>query len=359
MRDARLPTELRVDLATTVAPFVHGRPKHGGPSDSKLGGPPTDVNGEGAHSGTDIGSADAGTGPGVKNEGINSATEERVSDIKKMGVDGGPQKAVVNSITEKEGAAGIEKQGVALAKGGEAVEPLATAPAPEAILPMVTAPPTMPAPRSTADLSPVDYLLSVMNDPQAPARLRIKAARVAVLYVHAKVGQAALDEAAVDDAYGFTFELAVARALREDIIALQTVPSGSKDERRAIETRLFERQMMLAEPPPSYKGKDYTRDWNRLQELETAGKAERLSSKQAKAIEAEALILTARTRAYTASHQRPRLNCLGELMDKNNRVDLTFHERLELSVLFDSFWSVRNLLLNLMMPVGPPRKATA
>jgi hypothetical protein len=182
---------------------------------------------------------------------------------------------------------------------------------------------------------------------------------VAVLYVHAKVGQAALDEAAVDDAYGFTFELAVARALREDIIALQTVPSGSKDERRAIETRLFERQMMLAEPPPSYKGKDYTRDWNRLQELETAGKAERLSSKQAKAIEAEALILTARTRAYTASHQRPRLNCLGELMDKNNRVDLTFHERLELSVLFDSFWSVRNLLLNLMMPVGPPRKATA
>jgi hypothetical protein len=278
--------------------------------------------------------------------GIESGSENAGANSGSEGGNSGTETAEVNSSTEKDGAAGIEEQGVAITSGGEAAEPSAAPPpaseaqedppAPEAILPLVEAPPTAPSPKSRLDLSPVDYLLSVMNDAQAPPGLRIKAARVTAPYVHARVGQAAPDEAAIDDPYGFTFDLAVAKALREDVIALQKIPSGSEDERRAVEKRIFERQMTFPEPPPSYTRDDFDWDRKRLEEVEKA-KAERLGSKQVKKVKAEALILTVRTKAFKASFQRPQIIRLGELMDKKNRVDLTFDETGELARLFANF----------------------
>src|ERR1700686_2610680 len=54
MRDPNLTLDLRVDLATTAAPFVHGKPNRLGQAGSRSGGPSSDVNGAGANSGTEI-----------------------------------------------------------------------------------------------------------------------------------------------------------------------------------------------------------------------------------------------------------------------------------------------------------------
>jgi hypothetical protein len=205
-------------------------------------------------------------------------------------------------------------------------------------VPEVEAPPIVPASKNAADQSPLDFLLSVMNDPQAAPRLRIKAARVTTPYVHAKAGQAKSDdEPVIEDPYGFTFDFDVAKALREDILALQkTLPYG-EDEKRAIEKRIFERQMTLPEPPAAYKREDYEWERGRLQELENIRNKKRPGSKEAKRIEAEAVILTGRIKAFDASPVRPLLRRLRELTDKLNEVELTRNELTELHYLFDYF----------------------
>jgi hypothetical protein len=326
MRDPNLTLDLRVDLATAAAPFVHGKPRHPGQGRSKSGGPSSDVNGEGADSRTEIegtnSGAEKGGSSGTEMQGANSGTG--------MGVDSGTAKEGVNSSPEKREAA--------LAGVGEAAEASDDPRAPETIVPVVEAPPIVPASKNAADLSPLDLLLSVMNDPQAPPRLRIKAARVTAHYVHAKAGQAkADDEPTIEDPYGFTFDLDVAKALWEDVLALQKIPSERKDEFRAVEKRIFERRMTLPEPPAAYKEKDFVGDNDDLWELNRILKTKRPGFKGAKKIEAEAIILMVRSMAYRASHDRPRFSRLCELMDKRNRVGPTRDEDEELVLLFSGF----------------------
>ena len=71
-------------------------------------------------------------------------------------------------------------------------------------------------PEGEADLSPLDYLLSVMTDAEAEPRLRIKAARVAAPYLHANAlprpDQMSL---VIDDPFGF--DPAVSAEIREDV----------------------------------------------------------------------------------------------------------------------------------------------
>ena len=284
----------------------------------------------------------------VNCEGAN--TEDAVdSSAGKARINSGTESSIENAdgnSDPEEGNSGTEKMGVPLVGRGEAAKapeapPALEAPegqaAAEAILPMVEAPPTMPAPKSPTELSPLDYLLGVMNDPQAPPGLRIQAARVTAPYVHARVGPAEPIEAAIEDPYGFTFDLAAAKALREDVIALQTVPSGSKDERRAIETRLFERQMTLPDPPARYKREDYEWEQGRLGELDEIRREKGPGSEDARKIDAEAVILTGRVKAFEASLARPRLSRLTELTNKMGKVGLMLEEHRELRRLFDHF----------------------
>jgi hypothetical protein len=318
MRDPNLTLDLRVDLATAAAPFVHGKPKYLGHAGSRSGGPSLDVNGEGTNSGANS----------VAEKRVNSGTEmQGANSGAAVGVDSGTAKEGMNSASEK---------GEAVSAGvGETAE--AGPRAPGTIVPAVQAPPIVPASKAAADLSPLDFLRSVVNDPQAAPHLRIKAARVMAPYVHAKAGKPKVDELAIEDPYGFTFDLDVAKALRGDILALQKDLSLSEDEKRAIQKRIFERQMTLPDPPAAYKREDCEWEWDRLQELENIGKMKRPGSKEAKKIEAEAVILTARTRAYQASGDRPRFSRLSELMDKSNRVGTTLDEYSELNGLFSSF----------------------
>lgn len=63
----------------------------------------------------------------------------------------------------------------------------------------------MPTPATTteASVSPLPYLLSVMNDPAEPVEVRIRAAGLALPFLHAKpapIGAKAAGEAAAMDA---------------------------------------------------------------------------------------------------------------------------------------------------------------
>jgi hypothetical protein len=325
MRDPNLTLDLRVDLATTAATFVHGKPKRLGQARPRSGGPSSDVNGEGANSGTAI----AGTNSGAE-KGVNSGTEMQGAN---SGIETG-----VDSSTAKEGVNSSPEKGEAASAGvGETAEALVGPRAGETVVPVVEAPPIVPASKNAADLSPLDFLLGVMNDPQAAPRLRIKAARVTAPYVHAKAGKAKADEVVIEDPYGFTFDLDVAKALREDILALQEILPYGEDEKRAIEKRIFERQMTLPEPPATYKREDYEWERGRLRELENIREKKRPGSKEAIKVEAEAVILTGRIKAFEASPERPLLRRLSELTDKLNEVGLTRQEASELHNLFDHF----------------------
>jgi hypothetical protein len=326
MRDPNLTLDLRVDLATTAAPFVHGKPKRLGQPGSRSGDPFSDVNGERANPAIEI----EGTNSGAE-KGVNSGTEMQGADSgTEIGVYSGTAKAVANSRPEKGEAASAGVGVTAEASDGPR--------APETVVPVVEAPPIVPASKNAVDQSPLDFLSGVMNDPQAAPRLRIKAARVMASYVHAKVGQAKSDdEPVIEDPFGFTFDFDVAKALREDILALQKDLSLGEDQKRAIERRIFERQMTLPEPPTAYQRDDYVWERGRLRELENIREKKRPGSKEAKKIEAEAVTLTGRIKAFEASPHRPLLRRLRELTDKLNEVELTREEASELRGLFDHF----------------------
>ncbi len=82
-------------------------------------------------------------------------------------------------------------------------------------------------PEGAADLSPLDYLLSVMTDAEAEPRLRIKAARIAAPYLHANAlphpDQMSL---VIDDPFGF--DPAVSAEIRDDVRRLRQFPRRKK-----------------------------------------------------------------------------------------------------------------------------------
>jgi hypothetical protein len=72
-------------------------------------------------------------------------------------------------------------------------------------------------PEATGDavLTPLDYLLSVMNDPEATPQQRIKAARVAARYRHAQADAEEMP-VVIEDNFGFKIDLGLARSIRND-----------------------------------------------------------------------------------------------------------------------------------------------
>jgi hypothetical protein len=160
MRDPNLTLDLRVDLATAAAPFVHGKPQRLGQAGPECGDPSSEINGEGANSGTAIEGTNSGAG-----KGVNSSTEMQRADLgTEIELDSGTAKEGMNSSPEKGEAtlAGVGEPSEA-SDGRGALDP---------IVPVVEAPPIVPASESAADLSPLDFLLSVMKDPQAAPQPR-------------------------------------------------------------------------------------------------------------------------------------------------------------------------------------------
>ena len=70
------------------------------------------------------------------------------------------------------------------------------------------------------DISPLDFLLGIMRDPNASSELRIRAAAQAAPFIHAKPGTARPGDPAgtaklIDGTGAFTIDNAVAKALRD------------------------------------------------------------------------------------------------------------------------------------------------
>ena len=101
------------------------------------------------------------------------------------------------------------------------------------------------------DLSPLGFLLSVMNDPDATSQQRIKAAKIAAQYKHTPV---APDKVPSADQYGFTIDRILAKAIcddwrRLDYLEMILRPADTVAEATAIRARQADRYQFLQCPP--------------------------------------------------------------------------------------------------------------
>jgi hypothetical protein len=187
MRDSNLPTDLRIEMATAVAPFVHSRPQ--------------------------------------------APTRKRTNPMDLSPIKSSPD-FTVRKMEETLSAPGQ------CGDGGD-------------------------------ELSPLNFLLSVMKDPDATPKWRIRAARVAARYQHAPL---APDKMPAVDEYGFSISDTLAKAIRDDWLRLDLlesgrlgamVPDNAEQEIAAIRARQAERDEILQCPP----GYDSERDLGRWVEL--------------------------------------------------------------------------------------------
>ncbi len=97
------------------------------------------------------------------------------------------------------------------------------------------------------DVSPLNFLLSVMKDPDSAPQLRIKAAQIAARYKHPPK---APDKMPAVDEYGFSISRTLAEAIRNDWYALRALEISSKaaPKRAEILARQAERDEYLRCP---------------------------------------------------------------------------------------------------------------
>ncbi len=157
------------------------------------------------------------------------------------------------------------------------------------------------------DLSPLDFLLGLLRDPQTPHHLRLRVAHISAPYLHAKLGRRK-NEIVIDDPYGFSCDPAVARALRDAklrsaVLREAVYPRGLRDnpEQKKLEARIAEIEKGL-KCPAGYTGLEDSEDWRRLEELSHKRTRER-PYKLSKEEDAEEAHVTARRAAYRQSDE--------------------------------------------------------
>ncbi len=129
-------------------------------------------------------------------------------------------------------------------------------------------------------LSPLDFLLGVMNDPTAAPEQRVKAAAVAARYKHPQAGESDVPTVSVvEDKFGFKADPELARAERDDRLRQATLRATShmrkkdsvdakaaEQELEQIDKRHAERVALLSFPD-GYTYDDRQSDENRLAQL--------------------------------------------------------------------------------------------
>jgi hypothetical protein len=162
---------------------------------------------------------------------------------------------------------------------------------------------------SNPDISPLDFLLAVMRDPNVSPEFRIKVAQMAAPFIHTKPGTARSKEPAasakpIDGTCNFTIDPVLARGLRDDCERLEEL--GRKKELNAAEqlekSWLRPRITAVAKAircPVGYGPNQALEDMNRLDTLY----CKRISPRGAllEAEDAEEAQLTARLEAYLQS----------------------------------------------------------
>jgi hypothetical protein len=131
-----------------------------------------------------------------------------------------------------------------------------------------------------ATITPLQFLLGVMRDPQAPTDLRIRVARAAAPLVHGKPGIASPEVSKAGAIDGFTIDIEEAKELRDiehrlsDFLRKRYGPSENggplTDTEIAEESELdamFHKKAAALESPPGYGESDAAKDSERLHQL--------------------------------------------------------------------------------------------
>jgi hypothetical protein len=223
MGDPKVPTDLRLDMAVAAAPFVHAKPQapprvRTNPMDSSpIKGVPDSIepNSDAASpkqdtrrpkmeaelKGPELALGNGLSENGAGDNGVDSTPLQIMLGVTNVAgaaatqrnpMDSNPVKGVPGSKTEEELKAPELARADGLSENG--------------------------AGDNGVDLTPLQFMLSVMQDADATPKLRIKAARVAARYKHAAVPS---DKLAAVDEYGFAISRTLANAIKEDWLALR------------------------------------------------------------------------------------------------------------------------------------------
>jgi hypothetical protein len=140
--------------------------------------------------------------------------------------------------------------------------------------------PSKPGETGGAELSPLEFLLGVMTDPEVKPQQRIKAARIAARYKHPQAdgGQAPV---VIEDKYGFKIDLELAKSIRDDRVRSRSIydtgdymfyqgsPRQAEFDRESAEigARFVEYRKELNARPAAYTREEEMKDWRRIEEF--------------------------------------------------------------------------------------------
>jgi hypothetical protein len=251
MRDDAFPLEARVAAAREAFPYFHSKPQRSSPNQNalnKYGAPVSNANADGRGYG-----------------GISI----KISNDEERGLHSALSK-VPSSQEDSKKAYRLQRD-----RAGE--------------------------PQST--ITPLEFLLSVMRNPRAPATLRLRVARVLAPYIHTRPNAEASETISLADPTGFCTDPARAVELRDlkhrykaAALKRESQPEQYERETTALGARIKEITQDLQWPCSSLYGEsERKRDEERLQELERT----RQSQKKLSAHEnIEEAWLTARVASY-------------------------------------------------------------
>jgi hypothetical protein len=193
-----------------------------------------------------------------------------------------------------------------------------------------------------ANLTPLDYLLGVMTDPEVTSRQRINAARIAARYKHTHPRP---DEMpiVIEDPFGFSFDPAMARALRDNKRrALRLDSERRKREQGAtgplepgpeeveLKARIDATEVTLR-CPAGYGERQAMKDRKRLRNLASQRAWPPPNNILTAEEDAEEMHLTARVAAYDWSPEAKAVSRITELSQRRIvRQGLTAAEQSEL-----------------------------
>jgi uncharacterized protein YnzC (UPF0291/DUF896 family) len=192
------------------------------------------------------------------------------------------------------------------------------------------------------DISPLEFLLGVMRDPNVSPDLRVKVAQAAAPFVHPRPASGSSDSAAsaklIETIGGFTIDAVVAKALRDDDKRVYEL--GQKEFRGPLSAAEIKEQSELRERiadrakaigcPVGYGSRQFRIDRDRLHTF-FCKRLSHPSKTLTEAEDAEEAQLTARVLAYQESPEGRALRRVSVLTLKNySRSGLSAAEQSEL-----------------------------
>jgi hypothetical protein len=187
---------------------------------------------------------------------------------------------------------------------------------------------------NSADLMPLEFLLSVIGHPKTPAALQVKIVLATLPYTHPKQSSRPQKPAVIADRHGFEVDLNLAKKLRNKIARLAQLKRRrnlSPQDRKTIKRLHRETGVMMAAlqcPCPSqYSDRDAANDRRRLEHL---WRKRRSGAKLTPAEDGELTRVNARYTAFALGPEQRARMWLTELQEKHRKFRKAFGPRLKL-----------------------------